>query len=194
MRIFLLIWATISLSGCFWVSSPPDLNNQDQPKKLVVIWDQIISKDTIERSAWLTTDKARLQKLVQFLDTKTWKSSTVLPSCHLTRIILTMESGKIWEICQSTGTKKRFRMFDRNDRGWSGSINWSNTFLQALTTMIESESGYPINLTIEHRKAISNGTLHKVIPIGTQELLDDYPGYPEQFWNKNTHKFEYRPG
>ncbi len=193
MRIFLLIWATLMLSGCFWESNPPDLNTKDHPKKLAVIWDQKISKDAIERSSWVTNDKARLEKLMSDLDTQSWKSASVLPTCHSTRIILEMKSGKIWEICRSSGQPMIFRMFDRNNRGWSGQIDRSDAFLDDLAQMIESETGLSVDLSAEYRRAISKGTLHKIIPNSTQQILDKYPGYPESIWNADLRKFEYSP-
>ena len=84
-----------------------------------------------------------------------------------------------------------FKMFKRNNNGWSGKINWSDNFLQKLTSMIESESSYSIDLTKDHRTAISSGALHKIVPDTTQDFLNEYPGYPEMIWNQNSKKFEY---
>ncbi len=191
MRLLLLFITLVTLTGCFWKSSPPDLNNDDRPIKLVVLWDRVISDERLERSSWSTTDEDRLASLTALLDTESWKSSSVLPVGHSTRIILTMRSGKIWEICQSTGKNRSLKMFDRHDRGWSGRVDWSDAFLQELTSTIESETGYPVNLSKEYRQAISNGTLVRTVAHATQKQLNSYPGYPEMIWNKAEKKFEY---
>ena len=179
------------LSGCFWESSPPDLNTKDHPEKLAVIWDQKISKDIIERSSWITTDKALLNKLVSDLDTKSWRSTSVLPTCHPTRIIFEMQSGKIWEICRSFAQPMVFGMYDRNNRGWAGQIKRPDVFLENLEHMIESQTGLSIELFAEYRSLISDGTLHKIIPNTTYEILKEYPGYPEEIWNADLKRFEY---
>ena len=191
MRVLMLVATALVLTACFWNSDPPDLSNNDEPSSLVVIWDRVIVNDVIERSVWLTSDEVKLKKIVRHLDTKSWLSSSVLPSGHLTRIILTMKSGKIWEISQSTKNSKSLKMFNRNDRCWSGHINWSEEFLRELTLMIESETGWSVDLTTEHREAIVNGALKKVITNTAQKQLDIYPGYPEIVWNKGKQKFEY---
>jgi len=191
VRAMLWITTVIILTGCFWKSGPPDLINKDKAIKLVVLWDRVISDEVVERTGWSTTREDQLEKITSLLDTKSWKSSSVLPVGHSTRIILSMRSGKIWEISQRAGENRSLRMFDRNDRGWSGRVDWSEAFLDELTAMIESELKTPIDLSKEYLEAISNGTLSRTVPAATQELLNMYPGYPEKIWNERSRQLEY---
>ncbi|MGH1539652.1 MAG: hypothetical protein ACRBHB_04460 [Arenicella sp.] len=191
MRLFFPGVLLFILAGCFWESYSPDFDNKDKPGELVVIWDQVVANNTIERSSWVTSHSEKLKKLTRHLDTQSWQSSTVLPACHSTRIILRMNSGKVWEICQSIGKTKTFKIFDRQDHGWSGWISWSDAFLLELASMIEAEKNISIDLSKEYRTEIRLGELQKVVPHSTQELLKKYPGYPEIIWNKNKEKFEY---
>lgn len=190
-RVFLVI-AILALSGCFWMSSPPDLNNKDQINKITVIWDQKNSDNTITRSAWTSKDRIKIAKAVQHLDIESWGSSTVLPEGHSTRIILSMQSGKIWEVVISMGSEKNLlKLFDRNDRGWSGWINWSEQFIAELSGMIESEKKITIDLMSEYRVSIRKGTLIKSVPMETREILNEFPGYPEIIWSKEKQRFIY---
>tara|TARA_R110002073_G_C9113883_1_gene549953 strand:- start:61 stop:339 length:279 start_codon:yes stop_codon:yes gene_type:complete len=90
-----------------------------------------------------------------------------------------MKSSHIWETCQRLGKTKKLKIFNRNDRAWSGWISWSDAFVQALTFMIESEIDSSIDLTKEYRKKIMTGKLDKVMLSATLKQLNIYPGYPK---------------
>lgn len=190
-RGFMLTGMMFLLAGCFWKSSLPDLNDNDSPNKLVVIWDRVVSHDTLERSSWSTTNEEQLARLTRLMDTKSWESASVLLAGHSTRFIITMNSGKIWEVAQRRGEKNSLSLFNRRDRGWSGWIRGSGPFLRELSSMIEADAGYPVELTKEYHDSIRSGAMKKVIPRATQDQLNLYPGYPELIWKTEKQDFEF---
>lgn len=191
LRQFTTLLFIATLSGCFWVSSPPDLTTANAPAELVVIWDQQVAPDRLERKAWRTTEHEALRQLTAALDTSSWQSSSVLPRAHGTRIILRLESGRVWEIVMPTGRKPRFGMFDRGDTGRAGSIAYSSAFVQTLTRMIEAQSDGPVDLGKEHWREIAKGTLTRTRSPAAQTQIDRYPGFPEVVYHAKSKSFEY---
>lgn len=192
MRKMILILAVFMLGGCFWVSSEPDLGMNDRAVKMVVLWDRKVSDQALIRSAWETSNRETLEKLTGLLNTASWTSNTLLPKGHSTRIILAMESGKVWEIVQSD-RKRNLKMFERGDRGWSGWIDWSDSFLQSLANEIQKEQAIFPDLQSEYLKQIGEGSMTKTVSPEAQEQLSRYPGYPEMVWNSVAEKWEYAP-
>ena len=191
MRFVLIFVLSCSLCGCFWTSPPPDLNDKDRVTKLVVIWNQIDSDNRLHRLAWSTTQASEIRAHVQLLTTTSWTSTSVLPAGHSTRIILTMRSGKVWEILPSNGSKKLLKMFDRNDRGSSGWIHWSDPFIAKLQSTLNTQTGASVDLVSEYHDAIKRGEIEQVISDAAYVQLKNYPGYPEINWNETTKEFEY---
>ncbi len=191
VRTRLLFLTALLLSGCFWESSPPDFQVNDFPLRLTVIWDQPVTEQELKRLYWLTEDKSRLKRLMQGLDSASWRSTSVLPTCHPTRFILEMHSGKVWELCRGFAQSGVFGVFDRKDRGWAGQIDRPDDFLQQLMSMMASDTGLSIDLFAEYLGAIREGSKRRTVPPATRKILSRYPGYPELVWNKDLGRFEY---
>ena len=115
----------------------------------------------------------------------------MLSAAHSTRINVTMHSGKIWEIVLRTGSKPAFRLFQRTDTGYTGSIPWSDAFIEALTAQVQSRAADPVDLAREHRATIMAGSAKRKVSDAARKQLGRFPGYPEMLWNRETQKFEY---
>ncbi|MEM7249789.1 MAG: hypothetical protein AAF493_00105 [Pseudomonadota bacterium] len=202
LRLLTVLFMVGLLAGCFWQSPNPDFADTDAPIRMVVLWDAVPPNPTaptdspplpakdVVRHGWETDEQALLAPLVARLNTDAWQSSSVLPAGHATRIIVTMQSGKVWELVQSAGQQRRLHMFDRTDRGWSGWLPPSNAFLDALETAIEADVAQSVDLRADHRWALKEGGQRRLTAIA-KRALTEFPGYPEIIWDRASQTFAY---
>ncbi len=190
----ILLCAALFISGCFWHSSSPDLYQKDTPVKLTIFWDHKISDSLLERKVWQTDNVEQIMALAKHIDTRNYEPMSLLLNRGMTRIIFSMKSGHIWEfgINRSKKYGDYFPVFDRNDKGWSGKVNLSKSFLSSVNAMIEKEMSIKTNVAIQYSREISEEVLIRVIPERTENIIKQYPGFPEEVWDSKQKKFIWR--
>jgi hypothetical protein len=112
------------------------------------------------------------------LDTKSWRSSSVLITGDPTRIILLTCSGDHWEMgVFGYQLPKSLSMFNRIDPGRAGVIDNPQTFLKCLADMIESAAGNAVDLSADFRSRLYARELERIIPEETKKLITRFPEY-----------------
>lgn len=161
----------LGLLGCsrFWESPPPDWIS-DPPAEITVIWDKPVSNSEVEQTTWTTTNRADVVAISGLVDTQSWESSSILTRSHPTRILLMTGVGEKWEI-HLVSNPDKLSIFNIGDPGRSGRISAQTGLVDALTRMIATATGQPIDLRTDFSKDIYNGKVVRRIPDATRKQL-----------------------
>ncbi len=174
VSVVVATWIVSLVTGCFWISSPPSLKT-DPVVEIAVLWDRQVSTNLIETAAWTTTNTSSIAAIVESIDLRSWRSSTLLLTAHPTRVILVTQHGQKWELHYLEGDPRRISMFDLGDVGRSGSLLGGAGFMERLTTTMTRELGYAVDLRLNLRGAVGpEGKLPRRVSSATQMQLDRF--------------------
>ena len=187
------IFILLGLTACqFWESDAPDFFEKDEPIKLTVIWDHKTTETNLERKAWQTTDSVQIKAITNYIDMESYQPLSLLLNRGMTRMIFQMKSGHVWEvgINEPEDKPKYFPIFNRNDRGWSGKLAFSTKLVNVINQFISTSTSLSTDIGQQYSREIASESLRRIIPESTNQVLAQYPGYPEEYWDSTAKKFQ----
>lgn len=164
---FVALLIVAMASGCFWVSSPPNFQ-QDPMKELVVLRDMPQSTGVVVRTTWSTTDQAELAAFAKAIPMETWQGASVFVRSHSTRILFTTVAGEKWEM--NLHTPGRLSLYNVTNQGRSGTVSRKGQdIVSMLTTAISKSVGQSVDLSVDYNEDVYEGRIRRIVPESTKK-------------------------